>query len=67
MDKLEADTIRTFDHIKIKEEIINVKKTLFDFRLKKATRQPVKPHLIKSCKKQLAILMTIEKEKFMST
>ena len=67
MDKLTIDEIRNLDHDKMKEEIINIKKTLFDFRLKKATRQPIKPHLIKSCKKQIARLLTIEQEKFIST
>lgn len=64
MDKLTTDEIRNFDHDTIKAEIINIKKTLFDFRLKKATRQSVKPHLIRLYKKQLARLMTIEQEKF---
>lgn len=64
MKQLSIQEMRTFDHENLKAEIINVKKTLLDFRLKKATRQPIKPHLIKAYKKQLARLMTIEQEKF---
>lgn len=66
MKQITIKDIRNFDHENLKAEIINVKKTLLDFRLKKATRQTVKPHLIKACKQQLARLMTIEQEKFIS-
>lgn len=66
MNKLTIKEIRELDHDNLKQEIINIKKILFDFRLKQATRQPIKPHIIKEYKKQLARVMTIEHEKFIN-
>ncbi len=45
----------------LQSEIIAVKKELFDFRLKMATRQPVKPHMFGHAKHRLAQLMTVER------
>ena len=66
MNKLTVEEIRALDHEKLKQEMINIKKILLDFRLKQATRQPIKPHIIKEYKKQLARVMTIRHEKFIN-
>jgi large subunit ribosomal protein L29 len=45
------------------QQIIAVKKELFDLRLKKATRQPVQPHQFGHAKHRLGQLMTVERER----
>jgi large subunit ribosomal protein L29 len=47
----------------LETEILAVKKELFDFRLKMATRQPVKPHMFGHAKHRLAQLMTVERSR----
>ena len=47
----------------IAEQIIAVKKQLFQLRLQKATRQLEKPHQIKHAKHRLAQLLTVEHER----
>lgn len=47
----------------IAEQILAVKKQLFQLRLQKATRQLEKPHQIKHAKHQLAQLLTVEHER----
>ena len=42
---------------------LEVKKQLFDLRLKKATRQSFKPHLFKHNKRKVAQLLTLESQK----
>lgn len=44
-------------------EIVELKKQLFDLRLKKATRQSFKPHLFKHNKRKIAQLLTIESQR----
>lgn len=66
MKQLTITEIRALNQDSLKQEIINIKKILFDFRLKQATRQSVKPHVIRAYKKQLARIMTIEHEKFIN-
>ena len=48
---------------KLNGEILEVKKQLFDLRLKKATRQSFKPHLFKHNKRKVAQLLTLESQK----
>lgn len=45
----------------LQSEILAIKKELFDFRLKLATRQTVKPHMFSHAKHRLAQLMTVER------
>ncbi len=45
----------------LESEILAIKKELFDFRLKIATRQTVKPHMFSHAKHRLAQLMTVER------
>lgn len=44
-------------------EIVELKKQLFDLRLKKATRQSFKSHLFKHNKRKIAQLLTIESQR----
>lgn len=54
---------KDYDDAKLSEEIVIAKKSLFDMRLKKATRQTFKPHLFKHTKRKIAQLMTIERQR----
>lgn len=47
----------------LSSQILETKKTLFDLRLKKATRQSFKPHLFKHNKRKVAQLLTLESQK----
>nr|YP_009296731.1 ribosomal protein L29 [Apophlaea sinclairii]AOM65871.1 ribosomal protein L29 [Apophlaea sinclairii] len=60
MDNIKQST----EHSKIKaiQQIIQLKRELFDLRLKKATKQSIKPHLFKQAKRNLARLLTQENQ-----
>jgi large subunit ribosomal protein L29 len=45
------------------EEILAVKRELFQFRLEQGTRRLEKPHLFKHAKHRLAQLMTVERQR----
>ncbi|MBW4597181.1 MAG: 50S ribosomal protein L29 [Brasilonema angustatum HA4187-MV1] len=47
----------------LEQEIIAVKKQLFQLRLQQATRQLDKPHLFRHARHRLAQLMTVEGER----
>nr|BBI37231.1 50S ribosomal protein L29 [Palmaria palmata] len=64
MNILSNKAIRALDIESMEKEVLEIKRALFDFRLKQATRQSVKPHIIKAYKNQLARIMTIQKEKY---
>lgn len=55
--------LKDLDDVKLSQEIVDAKKSLFDMRLKKATRQTFKPHLFKHTKRKIAQLMTIERQR----
>ena len=55
--------LKDLDDVKLSEEIVDAKKSLFDMRLKKATRQTFKPHVFKHTKRKIAQLMTIERQR----
>lgn len=48
---------------KLAEEIIAVKRELFQLRLQKATSQLQKPHLFRHARHRLAQLLTVEGER----
>ncbi|AFZ25212.1 LSU ribosomal protein L29P [Cylindrospermum stagnale PCC 7417] len=48
---------------KLSEEILAVKRKLFQLRLQKATRQLEKPHQFKHARHRLAQLLTVEVER----
>ena len=60
---LNFSELKSFDDTKLTGEILEVKKQLFDLRLKKATRQSFKPHLFKHNKRKVAQLLTLESQK----
>lgn len=55
--------LKDLDDVKLSQEIVDAKKSLFDMRLKKATRQSFKPHVFKHTKRKIAQLMTIERQR----
>lgn len=60
---LNFSELKSLNDDKLAEEILEVKKQLFDLRLKKATRQSFKPHLFKHNKRKVAQLLTLESQK----
>ena len=54
---------RNLSDEEVGEQILAVKKQLFQLRLQKATRQLDKPHQIKHAKHRLAQLLTVEHER----
>ena len=48
---------------KLSDEILAVKKQLFQLRLQKATRQLDKPHQFKHARHRLAQLLTVENQR----
>ena len=45
------------------KEVLDTKKSLFELRLKKATRQSFKSHLFKHYRRKIAQLLTAESQK----
>nr|YP_009509324.1 ribosomal protein L29 [Gracilaria vermiculophylla]AXI96974.1 ribosomal protein L29 [Gracilaria vermiculophylla]QXU75178.1 ribosomal protein L29 [Gracilaria vermiculophylla]WDZ68049.1 ribosomal protein L29 [Gracilaria vermiculophylla] len=54
--------IKELTQQEIKKKIIELKKEIFDLKLKRSTRQNIKPHLFKHKKHELAQLLTIQKD-----
>ncbi len=54
---------RSLNDQELDEEIIAVKKQLFQLRLQKATRQLEKPHKFRHAKHRLAQLLSVEHER----
>ncbi|MBV9385138.1 MAG: 50S ribosomal protein L29 [Chroococcidiopsidaceae cyanobacterium CP_BM_ER_R8_30] len=54
---------RELSDAELDEQILAVKKQLFQLRLQKATRQLDKPHQFKHAKHRLAQLLTVEHER----
>ena len=54
---------RALSEDELAEEILAVKRELFQLRLEQATRRLEKPHLFKHAKHRLAQLLTIERER----
>lgn len=57
------DEVRDLSDAELDEQIVAVKKQLFQLRLQKATRQLDKPHQFKHAKHRLAQLLTVEHER----
>ncbi|HEY9696525.1 MAG TPA: 50S ribosomal protein L29 [Trichocoleus sp.] len=55
--------IRDLNDAEISEQIVSVKKELFQLRFQKATRRLEKPHQFKHLRHRLSQLMTIERER----
>lgn len=58
-----VDEIRELSDQDLGDQIVAVKKELFQLRFQKATRQLEKPHQFKHLRHRLAQLMTIERER----
>ncbi|CCH66361.1 LSU ribosomal protein L29p (L35e) [Richelia intracellularis HH01] len=54
---------RQLSDIQLSEEIVTIKRKLFQLRLQKATRQLEKPHEFKHFRHRLAQLLTVEVER----
>jgi large subunit ribosomal protein L29 len=54
---------RNLSDEELAEEILAVKRELFQLRLEQATRRLEKPHLFKHTKHRLAQLLTVERER----
>ncbi|HEY9688856.1 MAG TPA: 50S ribosomal protein L29 [Coleofasciculaceae cyanobacterium] len=54
---------RALGDTELGDRILELKRQLFQFRMKKAIRQEVKPHEIKHAKHELAQLLTVEHER----
>lgn len=62
-----VDDIKSLSDQELSEQIAEVRKELFQLRFQKATRQTVKPHQFKHARHRLAQLMTIERQRQLST
>ncbi len=54
---------RNLSDEELAEQIVAIKRQLFQLRMQKATRQEVKPHEFKHARHQLAQLMTVTQER----
>nr|YP_010204106.1 ribosomal protein L29 [Ahnfeltia fastigiata]UAT97687.1 ribosomal protein L29 [Ahnfeltia fastigiata] len=52
--------IQNLGYKEIQEKIIELKKEIFNLKLKQATRQSIKPHIFKHKKHMLCQLLTVE-------
>lgn len=59
--------VEKMDAASLSEEVLSIKRELFDLRLKKATRQDFQPHLFRHFKHRLAQLLTVETLRTKST
>lgn len=55
--------LRKLTDSEVADQILDLKKQLFDLRFQQGTRQEVKSHQFKHIRHQLAQLMTIERER----
>ncbi|MBE9044656.1 50S ribosomal protein L29 [Pleurocapsales cyanobacterium LEGE 10410] len=58
-----VEDARKLNDEELAEEILAVKRELFQLRLEQATRRLEKPHLFKHAKHRLAQLLTVERER----
>ena len=58
-----VEDARKLNDEELAEEILAVKRELFQLRLEQATRRLEKPHLFKHTKHRLAQLLTVERER----
>jgi large subunit ribosomal protein L29 len=65
MKMLDTNEIRSLSDESVQKEIIAIRRILFDFRLKQATKQVIKPNILKAYKNQLARIMTIKDERLL--
>jgi large subunit ribosomal protein L29 len=54
---------RKLSESELADQIVAVKRQLFDIRMRRATSQPFKPHEFKHQRHRLAQLLTVERER----
>lgn len=54
---------RALSDQELDSQVQSLKRQLFEFRMQKATRQTVQPHLFKHTRHQIAQLMTVARER----
>jgi len=60
MSFLKLKELKNVKNENINEKILSLTKELVELRLKKATRQKIKPHMFTHKKRQLSQLLTLE-------
>jgi large subunit ribosomal protein L29 len=55
--------VRQLSEQELSDEIVAIKRQLFELRMRRATSQPFKPHEFKHKKHRLAQLLTVEHER----
>ena len=55
--------LKNLSDSQINERLVELKKELFTLRLKKATRQAIKPHLFRIHRRNVAQLLTLQSER----
>nr|SCW23027.1 Ribosomal protein L29 [Nemalion sp. H.1444] len=63
MNQLRSKDLRLLSNEELDRKILEIKKILFDFRMKQGTKQSIQPHSLRNCKNQLSQIMTIRHEK----
>ena len=58
-----VEEARNLTDDELSEQILAVKRELFELRMQKGTRQLEKPHQFKHAKHRLAYLLTVERER----
>ncbi|CAM9094919.1 unnamed protein product [Choristocarpus tenellus] len=56
------DEIKSLTDIELENEILNIKKQLFNLRLRRGTRQSFKAHQFKHARRRLRQLLMIKKD-----
>lgn len=62
MNNLNIQQIRQLTNLELANQILELRKSLFDLRFKQATKKTIKTHLFKQYRKKLAQLLTIQTE-----
>nr|BDA97178.1 ribosomal protein L29 [Cryptomonas borealis] len=63
MSFVQFNALEGFKEESINDEILAIKKQLFELRLKRSTRQSVTPHLFKHNKRRIAQLFTLQSQR----
>lgn len=63
MSLSKIEDVRSLSDQEVSEQILAVKRELFELRMQQATRRLEKPHLFKHAKHRLAQLLTVEGER----
>ena len=67
MARPNASELRQLSDADITEQIVGLRRELFDLRFQQATRQLANTHRFKQRRTQLAQLLTVQKERLSST